>query len=72
MEERLRRKALIFSWTGAAVLLAALAAANVVSTLLFARADFSAGRAYSLRRLRTPRTRMPPAKRYSEQGSISA
>ena len=50
MEERLRRRALIISWTGAGVLLAALAAANVLSYLIFARADFSAGRAYSVSR----------------------
>ncbi len=39
MEERMRRRALVFSWTGAAVLLAALAAANLLSYVLFARAD---------------------------------
>ena len=35
MEERLRRRALVFSWTGAAVMLAALAAANLLAHFLF-------------------------------------
>jgi ABC-type uncharacterized transport system involved in gliding motility auxiliary subunit len=50
MEEKVRRRALFFSWTGAGILLAALAAANLVSYLLFARADFSANHAYSISR----------------------
>jgi ABC-type uncharacterized transport system involved in gliding motility auxiliary subunit len=50
MEERVRRRAQVFSWTGAGILLAALAAANLVSYLLFARADFSANQAYSISR----------------------
>jgi len=50
MEERARRRALVFSWTGAGVLLAALAAANLLSYLLFARADLSANQAYSISR----------------------
>jgi ABC-type uncharacterized transport system involved in gliding motility auxiliary subunit len=48
MMEPLRRRALLFSWTGAAMLLAALAAANLLSYFLFARADLSANRAYSI------------------------
>ncbi|MCX5794249.1 MAG: GldG family protein [Elusimicrobia bacterium] len=50
MEERARRRALVFSWTGAGVILAALAAANLLSYLLFARADLSANQAYSISR----------------------
>ncbi|MBI5240163.1 MAG: GldG family protein [Elusimicrobia bacterium] len=50
MEERQRRRALVFSWAGAAALLAALAAGNALSSLLFARADLSADRAYSISR----------------------
>ncbi|MFA6002842.1 MAG: GldG family protein [Elusimicrobiota bacterium] len=48
MEARMRRSALIFSWTGCAVLLSALAAANLLAYQLFLRADFSANGAYSI------------------------
>jgi ABC-type uncharacterized transport system involved in gliding motility auxiliary subunit len=50
MPELTRRRALVFSWTGAGVLLAALAAANLLSYFLFARADLSASRSYSISR----------------------
>ena len=50
MEERMRRRALVFSWTGSAAVLAVLAAANLLSYFLFARADFSANHAYSISR----------------------
>jgi ABC-type uncharacterized transport system involved in gliding motility auxiliary subunit len=50
VEERQRRRALAFSWTGAGVLLAALAAANFLSYLLFLRADLSANHVYSISR----------------------
>jgi len=50
MQERIRRRALVFSWTGGAVLLAALAAANLLAYFLFWRADFSAHHAYSISR----------------------
>ncbi len=50
MEKRARRRALLFSWTGAATLLGALAAANLLAYFLFARVDFSANRAYSISR----------------------
>ena len=48
MEQRMRRQAKVFSWTGAAVLLTALAAANLLSYLLFVRVDLSAHQAYSI------------------------
>ncbi|MDD5628834.1 MAG: GldG family protein [Elusimicrobia bacterium] len=50
MEARLRRRALLFSWAGAGTVLAALAAANLLSYVLFARADLSANQAYSISR----------------------
>jgi ABC-type uncharacterized transport system involved in gliding motility auxiliary subunit len=48
--ERDRLKARLFSWTGAAAVLAALAAANALSSQVFVRLDLSANRAYSLSR----------------------
>jgi len=48
MKAASRRRALVFSWTGGAAFLAALAAANFLAYFIFLRADFSANRAYSI------------------------
>lgn len=45
---RQRSRALLFSWTGAALVLASLGMMNVVASLLYTRLDFSAGRIYSI------------------------
>jgi ABC-type uncharacterized transport system involved in gliding motility auxiliary subunit len=50
VDPRLKRRALVFSWTGAAAVLAALAAADALSSQVFVRLDLSANRAYSLSR----------------------
>jgi len=49
MQAKLRR-AIFFSWSGGAALLAALVAANALSYFLFLRGDFSAGGAFSISR----------------------
>ncbi len=48
MDQRAKRRAIVFSWTGAAALLGALAAANLLAYFIFERVDFSANHAYSI------------------------
>ncbi|MBI5208994.1 MAG: GldG family protein [Elusimicrobia bacterium] len=45
-----RKRALVFSWAGAGLVLAILAALNAVGHFLYLRADFSAGGIYSVSR----------------------